>query len=113
MRLERNQAAWPMDPASRIEQSWRRSEFAGLSLLVYFFAWQALSALSQSAIHCLRRKSQDPGSLPRAMHWALRLPHVTLQLSNFSAHLSGLTANTIITPLESANSATHVLRFMR
>jgi hypothetical protein len=35
-----------------------------------------------------------------------------LQLSNFSVHLSTLAAKIIIKPLESAKSATHVLRFM-
>jgi len=41
------------------------------------------------------------------------LLHDSLQLANFSVHLSTVVAaNTIIKPLESAKSATHILRFM-
>jgi hypothetical protein len=47
------------------------------------------------------------------MHCAFRFPHVTLQASNFSVHLSTLAANTIIKPLESARTARNIFRFMR
>jgi hypothetical protein len=79
---------------------------------IIFLAWQSLSFVSQAAVHCLKRASQSAESLPRDLHIILEVLHASTHPLCFSVHLSAVAANTIITPLESARTATHILRFI-